>query len=256
MEMADLVRRARNRVRPPLVLFRFLNSAKPQFECPVCNYKGPFMDLTGFAGVRKHAKCPKCKCLERHRLQYLAVMGLIESMDVSGMKMLHIAPEPCFRQLFSGRFGVYETADLLMKGVDHNVDLQNLPFKDATYDVVFASHVLEHIADDNQAIREIRRILRPGGVAILPVPVVCEKTIEYPQANPAEAYHVRAPGFDYFNKYRQYFSRVEVYTSDSYPEKYQLFVYEDRSAWPTPECPLRPPMHGERHADVVPVCYA
>jgi SAM-dependent methyltransferase len=213
------------------------------------------MDLNAFAGHRKHANCPKCKSLERHRLQYLAVMGLPKSMNTSGMKMLHIAPEPFFQEMFSRRFGEYETADLLMKGVDHHVDLQNLPFEDETYDFVFASHVLEHVTDDKRAIREIRRVMKPNGVAILPVPVVCEKTIEYPQANPSEAYHVRAPGFDYFDRYSKFFKRVDVLTSNSFPEKYQLFIYEDRSVWPTTECPLRPPMDGERHADFVPICY-
>jgi SAM-dependent methyltransferase len=213
------------------------------------------MDLNAFAGQRKHAKCPKCKSLERHRLQYLAVMGLPKSMNASGMKMLHIAPEPFFQEMFSRRFGEYETADLLMKGVDHHVDLQNLPFEDETYDFVFASHVLEHVTDDKRAIREIRRVMKPNGVAILPVPVVCEKTIEYPQANPSEAYHVRAPGFDYFDRYSKCFNKVDVLASNSFPEKYQLFIYEDRSLWPTTECPLRPSMDGERHADFVPICY-
>ncbi len=253
--LGHVTRRVGNRIRPPVWIFKFLNRAKDQFECPLCNYKGPFMDLNGFAGFRRHARCPKCQSLERHRLQYLAVRDLLESMKPFEMKMLHVAPEPFLRQLFSRRFGEYETADLLMRGVDHKVDLQNLPFEDATYDFVFASHVLEHIPDDKRAIREIRRIIKPRGVAILPVPVVCEKTIEYPQPNPDEAYHVRAPGFDYFDRYGEYFSRVALHTSDSFPERYQLFIYEDRSAWPTLECPLRPPMPGERHADVVPICY-
>lgn len=172
------------------------------------------------------------------------------------MKMLHVAPEPFFRSFFVGRFGSYETADLDMKGVDYHVDLQNTPFRDATYDFIFASHVLEHIPDDRKAIGEIRRILKPGGIAILPVPVVCEKTIEYPAANPSEAYHVRAPGLDYHERFRPYFSRVETRTSESLPEKFQPFIYENRTVWPTKECPMRPPMGGARHIDVVPICYA
>ena len=130
------------------------------------------MDLSGFAGGRKHAKCPQCTALERHRLQYLVVRNVLKSMNVSEMKMLHFAPEAFFRRIFSRRFGKYETADLSMKGVDHKVDLQSLPFKAATYDFIFASHVLEHILDDKRAIEEIRRVLKPHGVAILPVPVV------------------------------------------------------------------------------------
>ena len=170
--------------------------------------------------------------------------------------MLHFAPEPFFRKIFSSRFGRYETADLCMKGVDYQVDLQNLPFKDATYDFVFASHVLEHVPNDTKAIQEIRRILRPNGLAILPVPVICEKTVEYPVANPKEAYHMRAPGLDYFEKYRPYFSKVETRTSDVLPEKFQPYIFEDRSIWPNAEAPLRPPMAGRRHIDVVPICRA
>jgi ubiquinone/menaquinone biosynthesis C-methylase UbiE len=170
--------------------------------------------------------------------------------------MLHFAPETFFREFFSKRFGEYETADLVMKDVDHHVDLQGLPFEDQTYDFVFASHVLEHIPDDRKAISEIRRILKPNGIAVLPVPLVAEKTIEYPEPNPHEAYHVRAPGLDYFDRYDCHFSRVERFSSDSLPDKYQLFVFEDRSQWPTNECPLRPAMQGEKHIDIVPVCYA
>lgn len=255
MTSAEFVQKVKNKVRPPLWLYRQLVRNKPQFECPVCGYRGPFEDMHSFAGTRQHARCPKCRALERHRLQYLAVMELFQRVDVSTMKMLHVAPEAFLEKAFSPRFAKYETADLCMKDVDHKIDLQNVPLPDAAYDFVFASHVLEHIPDDRRAIGEIRRILRRGGVAILPVPVVCERTIEYPEANPHEAYHVRAPGLDYFDRYKPFFARVEVRTSDSFPEKYQTHIYEDRSVWPTKNCPLRPPMPGPRHVDAVPICF-
>ena len=172
------------------------------------------------------------------------------------LKMLHFAPEKSFRQMFSQQFAKYETADLFMEGVNHKVDIQDLPFEDGTYDFIFASHVLEHIRDDRRAIKEIHRTLRPNGIAVLSVPIVCDKTIEYPEANPYEAGHVRAPGVDYFERCKEYFGRVEIHGSDSFPPKYQTFVYEDRTGWPIPACPLRPPMQGTKHADFVAVCYA
>lgn len=254
--MAQFVSRLKNKLQPPLPLFRLLNREKEQFHCPICSYVGPFADVNNFAGLRKHAKCPKCSSLERHRLQYLVLMDLFENSDPSRMKMLHFAPEPFLRSVFSSRFRNYETADLFMKNVTHKADLQNLPFKDGSYDFIFASHVLEHIQDDRRAVREIRRVLKPGGIAILPVPVVCEKTIEYPEANPNEAGHVRAPGLDYFQRYQESFERVEVRSSNSLPPRHQIFIYEDRSRWPTRDCPLRPPMPGEKHPDFVPVCYS
>ena len=255
LRASELVRRATNRIRPPTPIFKLLNRNKPRFECPICGYCGPFADFDSFAGRRKHAVCPRCGALERHRIQYMVVMDLMKRVRFGEMKMLHIAPEKFFRAIFSRQFSKYETADLFMEGVDHKADIRNLPFPDGAYDFIFASHVLEHISEDRDAISEIRRVLRPGGVAILPVPIVCEKTIEYSEPNPFEGDHVRAPGPDYFDKYREYFRRVDVHRSDSFPENYQLFIYEDRSRWPTPECPLRPPMRGTRHMDFVPVCH-
>lgn len=247
------VRNAANRVALPW--FRLTNRGKASFECPVCGYRGPFRDLRSPTGTRQHAQCPRCGALERHRLQYLVLSQVLQSRTCRSERLLHFAPEPFFRDMLRRRFGAYETADIDGRGVDHRVDIQHLPFSAATYDVVFASHVLEHVQDDQRAISEVRRILRPGGLAILPVPIVAAKTIEYPYPNGREFGHVRAPGPDYFQRYALYFDRVETIASDSLPARFQLFVYEDRSRWPTEDCPWRQPMQGDRHCDFVPVCY-
>ena len=89
----------------------------------------------------------------------------------------------------------------------------------------------------------------------LPVPVIAEKTVEYPAPNPNEDFHVRAPGIDYFDKYRRFFPKVETFNSNNFSTNYQLFIYEDRSIWPTEKCPFRPSMKGKKHLDFVPVCY-
>lgn len=255
MSVDQMVQRVSNKLRLPTPLFRLWNRGKEQFRCPICEYQGPFADFRSFAGRRRHAVCPNCGSLERHRLQWLVINSVAELAPSRSTRMLHFAPESFFRGLLSRRFAAYETADLFMKDVDHQVDITALPFEDSSYDFVFASHVLEHIREDEKAVREVRRILRPGGLAILPVPIVCEKTIEYADANPHEAGHVRAPGMDYPERYRKYFNRVDVHDSAAYGREFQVFVYEDRSRWPTPECPLRPRMQGEKHRDLVPVCY-
>lgn len=247
------VRKLRTNFR--LIKFRLENRRKEIFTCPVCRYKGPFDDVNPPSGLRRHAKCPNCGALERHRIQYLVMNNILKDMNTSQLKMLHFAPEKFFKGVFANQFGHYETADLQMKGVNHKVDLQKLPLNDAIYDFVFASHVLEHIPNDKQAIAEIRRILKPNGIAVLPVPLVAEKTIEYPGPNPNEFSHVRAPGFDYFDRYEPFFSRIVKFSSDSFPSTYQLFLCEDRSQRPTNDCPLLPPMEGEKHIDIVPVCY-
>jgi ubiquinone/menaquinone biosynthesis C-methylase UbiE len=183
------------------------------------------------------------------------IKDLASHHDFSRMRMLHFAPDECFQGYFKTLFREYITADLSMHGVDYHVDVTKLPFQDATYDVIFASHVLEHIREDLKAIAEIRRVLKPGGFAILPVPIVSDETIEYPEPNPFEYGHVRAPGRDYYERYRKYFSRIDERSSHDYPTKYQTYVYEDRRMVPNEKFPWRKPMAGAKHIDVVPTCF-
>jgi SAM-dependent methyltransferase len=237
------------------LFFKVRNREKENFECPVCGYEGPFMDIATSEGPRKHAKCPNCTASERHRIQFVVLHTVLRDKPTATWRMLHFAPEPFFREFFTRRFGQYETADFKMNGVDHTVDLQHLPFGDHTYDFVFASHVLEHITDDHKAISEIRRILKPNGMAILPVPIYSPKTIEYPEPNPHEFFHVRAPGTDYFDRYERHFSRVDRFSSELLPKQYQLFVYEDHSQLSEKEHPWLAAVQGNKFSDWVPVCY-
>jgi ubiquinone/menaquinone biosynthesis C-methylase UbiE len=169
--------------------------------------------------------------------------------------MLHFAPESHLRNLLEPRVARYETADLFKAGVDHQVDIQALPFEDKSYDLIYASHVLEHVRDDQRALAEIRRVIAPGGIAILPVPIVEDLTVEYSAPNPAESGHVRAPGYDYFDRYQRHFPRVDRIDSSQAPERYQTYVYEDRSRRSKKHSRSRPPVRSERYSDIVPVCY-
>lgn len=235
--------------------FKLQNKDKQKYKCPICNYYGPFLDINPFTGFRKNVFCPNCSSAERHRLQKLVQDKLFKDQDFSKKRMLHFAPEPFFQKLFKETFKDYISVDLYMENVDVKADIINLPFRDEEFDFVFASHVLEHIQDDLTALSEIKRVIKPTGIAVLPVPILSNKTVEYPEPNPFEAEHVRAPGFDYYNRYANYFQHVEQYSSNEFPEIYQPFIYEDRTVWPPKECPLRQSMAGEKHLEIVPVCY-
>ncbi len=244
--MGRVARAANNSVVAPIVYGR-----GGAYRCNICEYRGPFVNEKPETGLRKHARCPRCNGLERHRLQWAVLSPLLARRP--GLRLLHVAPEPCLSEHLR-RACRYETADLVMPRVDHRADLTRLPFPDASYDAVLASHVLEHIADDRRALREVRRVLRPGGFAALPVPVIGPRTIEYASANPHEAGHVRCPGVDYFDRYREVFRQVEVVTSADVPPEIQPFIYEDQTRWPT-TMPQRPQVAGARHLDYVPICW-
>jgi ubiquinone/menaquinone biosynthesis C-methylase UbiE len=49
-------------------------------------------------------------------------------------------------------------------------DATTMPFADGSFDRVIAAEVFEHILDDQQAINEIARVLKPGGIAAVTVP--------------------------------------------------------------------------------------
>ena len=217
-----------------------------EYSCPLCSYKGPFMKINGESGVRRDTECPSCGSRERHRLLYLVLRKIGTHHDFKKMALLHAAPEAQFRNIFRNLFKEYLTVDLAMPGVDHKADLCSLPFPDKRFDIFIASHVLEHIKDDGKALREIRRILKPGGIALLPVPVTSDKTVEFDRVNLRAYGHVRSPGLDYFEKYRELFSNVELHSSDEYPDEHQTALYEWRKG--TDKEFIRRP-------EFVPVCY-
>lgn len=206
-------------------------------------------------GKRLFAICPRCRAAERHRLQALVVGELRQQYNFADLKMLHVAPEEMMRERFAREFGEYVTGDLTGVGVDLKIDLTAMDLPTASVDVIYASHVLEHIRDDGSALSEIARVLRPGGFAVLPVPIVGLATIEYPAPVPTEEFHVRGPGPDYYDRYTQ-FDEVKLWRSRDFDEIYQLYIYEDRSTYPNPISPYREPTYGARHEDIVAVAFA
>jgi SAM-dependent methyltransferase len=118
---------------------------------------------------RWDARCAQCGSRERHRLLWLwANRTGVNQLD--GKRILHFAPEKALRAALRNN-PAYETADLRQPGVTHEVDITRLPMGDESYDVVIANHVLEHIDDDRRAMRELFRVLRAGGIALLTVPI-------------------------------------------------------------------------------------
>lgn len=116
--------------------------------------------------------CPYCGAhdRERHLLMYLRASGLFDA--IAGMHVLHFAPEARLTDLIANQSpGLHVKCDLFPSAADiQRADLTAMPFEDASFDLVIANHVLEHVEDDQRALAEIARVLKPGGHAILQTP--------------------------------------------------------------------------------------
>ncbi len=162
---------------------------------------------------RENALAPGSLSLERHRLLWLYLKNETDFFTTK-KKMLHIAPEQCFIDVFRKQENLdYTTADIESPLADVLMDVQDIPFDDNTFDVVFCNHVLEHVADDNKAMSELYRILKPGGLGIFQVPqdVSLKNTYEDSSITSPEERakhfgqydHLRIYGLDYFDKLKK-----------------------------------------------------
>ena len=170
-----------------------------QYWCPVCNARvNAFQPLPqyytlnlkkyGFPFDSKEAEtcnhrgylCPYCHASDRDRLYALYLdkylIGLNSDAIINIVDFAPSAPLSEFirRQMrrFKREFS-YRTADLSAKGVDDKVDITELrPYENNRFDFFICSHVLEHVTNDRKALRELYRVLKPGGQGILMVPIV------------------------------------------------------------------------------------
>ncbi len=122
-------------------------------------------------GERDNVLCPVCGSSDRERLLFMFLKNR-PSLLPSGAKLLHVAPEYGLRSWLQSLPSIeYITADLMMEDVSVKIDLTDIQLPDARFDGIICSHVLEHIPNDALAMREMRRVLKPGGWAILQVPI-------------------------------------------------------------------------------------
>ena len=195
----------------------------------------------GYGKVREGVLSPSTLSLERHRLLWLYLQRKT-SFFSAPLKVLHIAPEQAFYKRFRQQPNLeYITSDLYSPLADVKADICALPFEDEQFDVILCNHVLEHIPDDTQAMRELYRVLKKGGWGIFQVPQEVERAETFADdsiTDPKERArifgqydHVRIYGMDYFDKLRSIGFSVlplpctEVATDEEI-EKYRLVKNE------------------------------
>lgn len=178
----------------------------------------------GYKGrQRENALAPASLSLERHRLLWLYLKQRTDFFTTS-KSMLHVAPEQCFYGRFRKMKNLdYLTADLDSPIADVKMDIHNIQYPDNNFDVIFCNHVLEHVIDDKQCMRELCRVLKPGGLAIMQVPFKADQKVtdEDPSiTDPEERIrrfgqydHVRQYGQDYPKRLEEAGFKVEAFNT-------------------------------------------
>ena len=180
-----------------------------QRHCPVCRSQLSRFLPSPRTG-RPDSVCPVCGSQERHRFIWLF---LLEHTNLRrrAQRVLHVAPERCYETVLRGwRHLDYVTMDLHRPDVTVRADLTAMVFASGTFDFLLCNHVLEHVPDDGAAMREMFRVLRPGGTAVISVPGPSRESqldtdlAETIEADPALPPEQRAARFGHPGHLRQY----------------------------------------------------
>ena len=208
------------------ILLRRFAYAGAKYHCNVCDNHVRTMLTTGYSlpvlteldvvgGERLlHDTCPICFSNSRTRLLFEYIRREMKIYDLTARAtVLHVAPEyGILSRLRACKTIHYVGVDLVpdnYRGTAEvaRCDITAIDYGDQSFDLVICSHVLEHIPDDRLAMRELFRVLKPSGTAILQVPISAslQRTVEDPHlTDPKERErrfgqydHVRIYGADY-----------------------------------------------------------
>lgn len=138
------------------------------------------------------------------------------------IRLLHVAPEKNLQKVLKAFSKIkYISGDLNPLVADRKIDITNINFENDYFDFIICNHVLEHIVDDQKAMRELFRVLKPEGFAILQVPISkkAKETFEdFSITSPEERKiyfgqkdHVRIYGKDYKERLESVGFKVNLY---------------------------------------------
>ena len=205
----------------PIVRAAFFGRAR---YCPVCESRCRRFLAHGPPSRKvQNAVCPVCLSHPRLRLAWLVLRARTDLLDGRPKRILHVAPEPALTRLLHRVRNIeIVSADLDSPHAMLSLDIMRIQMPDGSFDVVLCSHVLEHVDDDRRAMRELLRVLRPGGWAMIQVPISSKPTFEDPSiTDPAErerlfwqADHVRLYGVDIADRLTEAGFAVETVFGD------------------------------------------
>jgi SAM-dependent methyltransferase len=205
-----------------LLALRALLFLGNNYTCPCCGWRlRAFTHGGSSLRIRPLGYCPRCNSKARHRRWWL-FLEQETNLFRDQLRLFHVSPNYCL----SRRFSALPNIDYV--GVDHNnhrnicikMNLPATPLPPESFDAIICMHVLEHIPEDRQAIRELYRILKPGGWAGISMPVrLDQKTYEDPTITSpeererafGETVHVRYYGYDVVDRLEEVGFQVRMY---------------------------------------------
>jgi len=180
--------------------------------CTLCGWTGErFGPIYYVDSYREDTLCYACGSTDRVRLLPLYCHEtLADFFGATRRRVLDIGPLSNSRRFFPDDVD-YVSFDLYAPHAMVRGDICAAPFADASFDLWVCFHVLDLIEDDERAMRELYRILAPGGIGLLDNAMNWNApTEEYGRARPEEAMHRRRYGSDLPDRLRRIGFEVEI----------------------------------------------
>ncbi|MEM6846562.1 MAG: methyltransferase domain-containing protein [Pseudomonadota bacterium] len=140
-------------------------------------------------------RCVGCLSLERHRAYRLGFAAI--SPWFERRQALQFSDDPAIPR------HPFTTFEVSQYGGPNSLDLQSIDRENNAYDMVIANHVLEHVADDFAALKELDRVCSDTGVVALSVPDLLRiaRTSEYGRRRDDKHGHYRVYGPDIVERF-------------------------------------------------------
>lgn len=161
-------------LRFPSQIYYTISGSK--VECNICHYKTNLFESDSW---HLYTICQNCSSSVRQRLLIASLTHLKQlnfNKIINSKSILHFAPEKAIGKIMNMKTNKYKTADFFAEGysydhIDYNIDISDMPsIQNESFDCVIACDVLEHVPDHISAMKEVNRVLKPGGYCIFTVP--------------------------------------------------------------------------------------
>lgn len=112
--------------------------------------------------------CPYCGSRSRTRRLY----EVLKKENVFQGNVLHFSPSRSLFRIFkkNRNFKYYSTDFENEFLADFQLDITKIDMPDNTFDTIICYHILEHIEDDQKAMQELKRVLKPNGNCFIQTP--------------------------------------------------------------------------------------